>query len=181
VQGQRKEQHALFQYMAPLLMKVCLRYATSNDIAKDYLQEALIKIFNKIADYRKDGPFEAWARKVTVTTIIDNIRKQNDLDKSLSLEDIREKHHDIIQNRGSEELDYADIVQFINRLPEAKRVVFNLYAIEGYTHKEIAEQLQISEGTSKSQLHKAREMLMQMHLEYNKQITRTDEDFARTY
>lgn len=175
VLGQRKEQHLLYQYMAPLLMKVCMRYTSSKEHARDFLQEVLIKMFNKINEYRREGPFEAWARRLAVNTIIDILRKEGTISKSLSLDHLGETYHQHVHNDGSNDLDYQDVIHFIHGLPDAKKVVFNLYAIEGYTHKEIAEKLQITEGTSKSQLHKARELLVQMHTKHkvNEGLTRT--------
>lgn len=178
--GQRKEQHLLYQYMAPLLMKVCMRYTASKEHARDFLQEVLIKMFNKINEYRREGPFEAWARRLAVNTIIDILRKEGAISKSLSLDHLGESFHLHVQNEGLKDLDYQDIIQFIHGLPDAKKIVFNLYAVEGYTHKEIAEKLQISEGTSKSQLHKARELLVHMHTKYNAQ-QKVNEGLTRTY
>lgn len=180
IKGQRKEQQILYQFLAPQLMKVCMRYSDSKDVAKDYLQDGLIKIFHNIGHYRSEGPFPAWARRILVHTIIDSIRKQGTIVKTISLEDLREGERNKMHSNASDELDYSDIVYFINKLPEAKKIIFNLYAIEGYTHKEIAQELDITEGTSKSQLHKARELLVKMH-QLNNHGIRTNEDLARTY
>ncbi len=177
-EGQRREQYQLFQYLSPILMKVCMRYADSKDTAKDYLQESMVKIFKHIHAYQYKGSFDGWAKRVTINTILDILRKKGAVSKTISLEDIKEQHLQEL-NRGESELNYADAVQFINRLPDAKKIIFNLYAIEGYAHKEIAELLHITEGTSKSQLHKARELLQQMHTKANQKIN-LNEDVART-
>jgi len=135
-----------------------MSYAPERDMAQDILQDAFIKVFNKIKDFKKDGSLEGWIRKIIVNTALDHLRKQtreyryvvdNDGDK----ED--ECNPDAIENLKTE-----DVLKMVAELPEGARMVFNLHVLEGYTHKEIAEKMNITEGTSKSQFNRARKKLM---------------------
>jgi RNA polymerase sigma factor (sigma-70 family) len=136
---------------------VCLRYAADADEAQDLLQDGFITVFTKLKDYRNDGSLEGWIRKIMVNTCLMYLRK-----KQLMISDISEgiplsSDDNIIDQIAAEEL-----IQLLHDLPTGYRMVFNLYAVEGYTHQEIGERLGISEGTSKSQFSRAKKALQQM-------------------
>lgn len=137
-------------------MNIALRYGRNRQEAEDILQEGFFKVFKGIDRYQPDFPFKKWLRTVLVNAAIDYLRKHK----------IRfvEMEGDAVivpvdNNDGLENLKYADVLRGIGKLPPAYRLVFNLYAIEGYRHREIAEKLTISEGTSKSNYAKARQHL----------------------
>lgn len=138
-------------------MRVCLRYTKSQADAEDVFQEAFIKVFHVLGQYNGRGSLEGWLRRIFVTTAINHYHKYKTNNKQPSLDDVPDQAHgdpDVIDQMSATELE-----NIINTLPEGYRLVFNLYAIEGYSHKEISEQLGIAEGTSKSQLAKARNWL----------------------
>ncbi len=159
-------QTALYKELAALLFGVCLRYIKSKAAAEDCLQEAFIKIFTHIHSYRGDGPFEAWARRITVNEILSQFRRKDVLTESLELENVEQEFSSGNQD-VYDDLSHEELLNFILQLPESKRIVFNLYVIEGYSHKEIGEILNINEGTSKSQLFKAKQLLAEIHKKYN--------------
>ena len=137
---------------------ICLSYAGDRDMAQDMLQDSYIKIFKRIKDFKQEGSLEGWIRRIVSNTAIDHLRKQQRIQKYISdKEEIKENSYesDALQNLQTE-----DVLDQVGRLPEGARVVFNLYALEGYTHKEIAKKLNITEGTSKSQFNRARKLLM---------------------
>lgn len=139
-----------------LLMTVCRRYSRDAETAKDVLQESLIKILRSISNYEERGSFEAWMKRVTINTALKYFDKNSFKNEVYVLEDLDEKDvfPDVYAQMGAEEL-----MEMINDLPNGFREVFNLFAIEGYNHKEIGELLGISESTSRSQLTRARSLL----------------------
>lgn len=166
-QNNPEAQHQLYKMLASKLMGICMRYTKSRALAEDYLQDSFIKIFTNISKFENKGSFEGWAKRVTINTILKGFSKKNVLDKSTDIEELIEQPFenkaDVISGMA-----YQELLSFLQHLPEGKRVIFNLYVIEGYTHKEIAEQLDINEGTSKSQLAKAKEILRELHIKYNR-------------
>ncbi len=166
-QNNPEAQHQLYKLLASKLMGICMRYTKSRPLAEDYLQDSFIKIFTNISKFENKGSFEGWAKRVTINTILKGFSKKNVLDKSADIDDMIEqpfeKKADVISGMA-----YQELLSFLQYLPEGKRVIFNLYVIEGYTHKEIAELLDINEGTSKSQLAKAKEILRDLHVKYNR-------------
>lgn len=156
IREDRACQQELFQRYAGKMMAVCLRYARHQMEAEDLLQDAFIKVFDSISGFQFKGSLEGWIRRITINTALKNYQR-----KPFGLEQIGVEW----QHEMSEEpdiyarLDEDDLLKLIQRLPEGYRVVFNLYAIEGYSHKEISETLDIQESTSRSQLVKARKML----------------------
>lgn len=153
LEGQPKAQKQLFDLLAPKMYAVCLRYAKNPDEAKDVLQESFIRVFKHLATFENKGAFEGWVKRIFVNTSIEFYRrnlKHSVLDNIEQLPDVGIESHTIAL------LKQADLMALVNRLPTGYRTVFNLFAIEGYTHEEIAEMLGISESTSKTQLHKAR-------------------------
>jgi RNA polymerase sigma-70 factor (ECF subfamily) len=162
---EKSAQHALYKYLAPKLMSICIRYTRSKYQADDYLQETFIKIFTNIKSYKGDGPIEAWARRIAVNTILKDMERKNPLKNCLELDSIASSAYSG-QDINSD-IRHKEMLNFINYLPSSKKTIFNLYVIEGYSHKEISELLSISEGTSKSQLSRAKEMLIEIHRKQN--------------
>lgn len=159
IQGNRKMQQALYDRFASKMYGVCLRYAGNTDEAQDILQEGFIKIFKKIGSFRSEGSFEGWVRRIFVNTSIEHFRKKN------YLQPITEKEEDTVEGKYLSVLDTLaekDIISLVQQLSPGYRTVFNMYVIEGYTHKEIADMLGISEGTSKSQLSRAKLILQRL-------------------
>ncbi len=155
--NKRKAQKELYKRYAPLLLGICVRYAKDSSEAEDVLQEGFIKIFDKIHLYNNKGSFEGWMRRLMVNTAISNYRKNL---KRYYKVDVEEPHIQSISQDWSK-CDYTkeELMQVIRSLPNGYRMVFNLYAIEGYKHKEIAKLLEIDETTSKSQYSRAKKQL----------------------
>jgi len=157
--GDRKMQHELYNRFAPKMYGVCLRYAGNAEEAEDILQEGFIKIFNKINSYRGEGSFEGWIRRIFVNTAIEHFRKKTYLQPITETEEntVEGKYLSVLDN-----LAEKDIIQLVQQLSPGYRTVFNMYVVEGYSHKQIAEMLGISEGTSKSQLSRAKLILQDL-------------------
>lgn len=158
-QGDRAAQKALYDSLAPKMFSVCLRYMGDRVSAEDILQEGFITLFTKIDGYSGEGSFEGWARKIFVNTALMSLRKKDVLGESEELEtawDVSSGSATPVQNLG-----YKELMRLIAQLPTGFRTVFNMYVLEGYSHKEIAQALGISENTSRSQLQRARMMLQE--------------------
>ncbi|MBC8172944.1 MAG: RNA polymerase sigma factor [Chitinophagales bacterium] len=157
IAGERPAQKALYDKYSSKMMGICLRYANDYQSAEDILQEGFVKAFRNIGKFRHEGSFEGWLRRIMVNTAIEIHRRKNNMYPILEVDniDIPLIHEDAVSMLAKE-----DIMVMVRKLSPGYRTVFNLYAIEGYSHKEIAEQLNISEGTSKSQLARARYILM---------------------
>jgi RNA polymerase sigma-70 factor (ECF subfamily) len=158
LKGNRRDQELLYRSYASKLYAVCLQYSRDKDEAKDVLQEGFIKIFENLNTYKSEGTFENWMRKIVVNVALEKFRSKNILHK---VEDI-----DKLTETGLEPYigDYSDLdaemlMNIIRDLSPQYRMVFNLYAIEGYSHKEISKMIKISEGASKSNLSRARLIL----------------------
>lgn len=163
IEGDRDAQRQLYDSLSPKMFPVCLRYMGSREEAEDVLQEGFVTLFSKLDSYSGAGSFEGWARKIFVNTALMQLRKNNVLKESEDLEgawDISSQDPTVIQNIG-----YQEILELIESLPPGFRTVFNMYVIEGYSHKEIGEALGISENTSRSQLQRARVILQKKILE----------------
>ncbi len=135
---------------------ICLRYAASHDEAQDILQEGFIKVFEKLPSYKGTGSFEGWIRKLFIHTAIEKYRERI---YHLPMGEITDHQLSLHHNQAPDMLHTKDILQFIQNLPAQYRLVFNLYALEGYSHKEISKALSISESTSRSNLSRARMLL----------------------
>ncbi|MBO6518349.1 MAG: RNA polymerase sigma factor [Bacteroidia bacterium] len=159
IREDRHMQGLLYQKYADKMFAVCLRYSNSREEAEDVLQEAFIKIFDKISKFRQEGSFEGWMRRIMVNTALRSWDKRARKFEPGNLDDITEPAQPahVLDGIGAKE-----IMQMIRRLPEGYKVVFNLFAVEGYSHKEIGELLNINESTSRSQYARARKNLMQM-------------------
>ncbi len=159
IAGDRRLQEELYRRFAPKMFAVCLRYASNAEEAEDILQEGYIKIFKKLDSFRGEGSFEGWVRRIFVNTAIEHFRRKR------YLTPITEKEENTIEGKYTTVLDdlgAKDIMALVQELSPGYRTVFNLYVVEGYTHKEIADMLGISEGTSKSQLSRAKVILQDM-------------------
>lgn len=146
-------QKKLFQENSSFLYGVCLRYASCEAEANDMLQNAFIKIFQKLPTFNFDGSFKGWMRKITVNTCLDEIRKRKVKDH-IPLEYAEDAAHQ--SNHTLSNIRTQELLSLVQQLPSGYRTVFNMFAIEGYSHKEIANELNITENTSKSQYRKAR-------------------------
>ena len=163
IREDRKMQYELYERFSPKMYGVCLRYAANPEEAEDILQEGFIKVFKKISSFRGDGSFEGWIRRIFVNTAIEQFRK-----KSYS-QPITEQEENSIEGKYISVLDNLaekDIIKLIQQLSPGYRTVFNMYVIEGYTHKQIADALNISEGTSKSQLSRSKLILQDLVKKY---------------
>ena len=175
IKGKRKSQKQLFEKYYGKMKAVCMRYARDEDEAQDMVQNGFIKVFDKLAVYNFTGSFEGWVRRIMVNTAIDFIRKHKK--NTYSLEDegnlTDEAEDGIVLDEELGELNFKakKAVEAISKLSDGYKMVFNLYVMEGYTHKEIAEYIGISEGTSKSNLAKAKQKLRALlsaeKIEYN--------------
>lgn len=154
--GKRKMQEALYQQTASKMLAVCMRYAKDRMEAEDVLQLGYIKIFQKVGEYRGDGSFEGWMRRVMVNTAIESYRKNL---RTLNVVPIEDAYEQPSTGFDFSRLGMQDLLKVIQKLSDGYRMVFNMYIIEGYSHKEIAATLGISEGASKSQLSRARAIL----------------------
>ena len=170
IEGDRKMQYELYQRFSPKMYGVCLRYAANAEEAEDLLQEGFIKVFRKLASFRSEGSFEGWIRRIFVNTAIEQFRRKT------YLQPITEREEGTIEGKYLSVLDSLaerDVIALVQELSPGYRTVFNMYVIEGYTHREIADALGISEGTSKSQLSRAKLILQELvrtHLEKRKKV-----------
>ena len=166
IDGNRRMQEELYRRFSPRMYAVCLRYASSSEEAEDILQEGFIKIFKKLESYRGEGSFEGWIRRIFVNTAIEHFRRRR------YLQPVTEKEENTVEGKYLSVLDSLaekDIMELIRQLSPGYRTVFNMYVVEGYTHKEIGDILGISEGTSKSQLSRAKVILQDMVKKYIEQ------------
>jgi RNA polymerase sigma-70 factor (ECF subfamily) len=153
--GDRKAQQTLFQHFSPVVYAICVRYMGASDEAKDMLQETMVKFFQKSNEFRFQGSLEGWVKRIAVNTCLDQMKK-NKAKYAGSLDEAYDLSGDV---NASQPLETKDLLKLVASLPDGYRAVFNMYAIEGFSHAEIGEVLGISENTSKSQLFKARKWL----------------------
>ena len=155
--NERKYQEIMYRRYSRKMYGICLSYAGDRALAQDMLHDAFLKIFNTIGQFKLEGSLEGWIRKVVTRTAIDLLRKRQRLNHYITeeMEESQTGKAPLVQSY----LATKDILELVRQLPNGARAIFNLFALEGFTHKEIAEQLQISEGTSKSQYNRARVLL----------------------
>jgi len=164
----RSAQKEFYELYSGKLFVVALRYMRDRDNAQDVLQDSFVKIFRHLDTFRFDSPLEAWLRKIVVNTALKALKKDKKLTQSLEGDYmINENLH--YTNLGFENLSYQHLMRMIGELPEGCRTIFNLYAIEGFKHQEIAKMLGVTEGTSKSQYSRAK-MLLQEKLAVEKNL-----------
>lgn len=154
--NERKAQEMLYKQFASKMLGVCMRYAVDKMEAEDMLQNGFIRVFQKLADFRGEGSFEGWIRRIMVHSSIEYYRKHH---KMLQVADLDEHNEPSVNAAAMANLGAKDLMALIQRLSPGYRMVFNLYAIEGYSHREIGEIMGVSEGASKSQLSRARAIL----------------------
>lgn len=155
--GERKAQNELYHLFAGKMFAVCLRYSPDYEVAKDNLQDGFISVFNHIGQFRSEGSFEGWIRRIMVNACLQKYRSRFLLYPLSG----QETNEDLSQDEIGEKMSGDELEGIIRELPPRYKLVFNLYAIEGYSHKEIAAMLDISEGTSKSNLSRARDLLQE--------------------
>ncbi|MEO7283431.1 MAG: RNA polymerase sigma factor [Gelidibacter sp.] len=167
----REAQHMLYETHAPKMLSVCRYYVKDLQKAEDVMLNGFFKAFTHLTNFKNEGSFEGWLRKIMVREAISFLRQQKKIE--FSVEDV-EVHHEQINNIQTA-IEVNEIQQYIDELPEGYKMVFVMYAIEGYKHREIASLLNINEGTSKSQLYKARQLLQEKINKSNLINTMTDE------
>lgn len=163
--GDSQARRRLYEQYAPAMLSVCTRYAGDRETARDLLQEGFIKVFTKIGGYSGSGSFSGWMRRVFVTTALEYLRQNDALKLSVSIDEcgdrMDEESHSALESLSADEL-----LKCIAALPDGYRTIFNLYAIEGYSHAEIARMMHIKESSSRSQFGRARQMLQKKILQY---------------
>jgi RNA polymerase sigma-70 factor (ECF subfamily) len=155
-----KAQRSLYETFAGKMLAVALRYTSGRLEAEDVLQESFIKVFKNISSFRQDCSLEAWIKRIVINTALKQNRSKLYLFPALDVNELEEDYHESTEIVA--QLHYEDLLAMVQKLAPRYRVVFNLYAIEGYQHHEIAEMLGISEGTSKSQYARAKQILREM-------------------
>lgn len=159
-------QELLYRRYASKMYGICLRYVRQKEEANDVLQDSFVRVFLNLKYYRGDGSFEGWIRRIVVNTAINHYKSNLKFMRDLNIDDVRPGNH--IDNEALSRISTEELLQLIQKLPDGFRMVFNLFVIEGYDHKEIGHMLGISESTSKSQLHRAKAALQKKLLtEYN--------------
>ena len=156
--GNRRDQELLYRRHAAKLYAVSLQYSGNDEEARDILQDGFIKIFGNLIYYKHEGSFEGWMRRIVVNTALEKFRSKHSLYRVDDIDLICEPEADPDTSDYSG-LEAVDLLNIIRELPPKYRMVFNLFAIEGYSHKEISQMINISEGTSKSNLSRARNIL----------------------
>ncbi len=165
ISGNATAHKKFYDLFAKKMMGVCLRYCSNYEEAQDVLQDGFIKVFSKLPKFVNKGSLEGWVRRIMVNTALDQYRKNKKFQKDIELEAVDfklEKNEYIVESISAEYL-----LNIIQTIPEGYRMVFNLFAIEGYSHKEIADMLGVTESTSKSQYSRAKKMLRKLVVENN--------------
>lgn len=163
IKKNREAQHVLFELHAPKMLSVCRCYIRDMQHAEEVMLNGFYKVFSNLNNYRSEGHFEGWIRKIMVRESISFLRQQKNIEFSLEDANLKNEPSSTIETG----FEVADIQQLIDALPEGYKMVFVMYAIEGYKHQEISNILNISIGTSKSQLFKARRMLQEKMKQLN--------------
>lgn len=156
LQQKKAAQYRLYAMFSKKMFGICLRYASSFEEAQDVLQEGFIKVFQHLGTFKGSGSLEGWIRRIMINTAIEKYRERI---YHLPFDDLHDDEAVKQQNQAQDSLHLKDLLAFVQKLPSQYRLVFNLYAIEGFSHKEIGEALQISESTSRSNLARARLLL----------------------
>ncbi len=163
ISGKRKAQKKLYDLYADDLFGISLYYSKNHDEAEDVLHEGFMKVFKNISTFKHKSSLFSWMKKIIINTALERYRKQYYL---TPITDLSENIEDIDRENVINHLSSKDLIKFIQDLSPKYRMVFNMYAIEGYSHKEISKKLNISEGTSKSNLSRARAILQQKVRKY---------------
>lgn len=164
--GNRSAQYELYQRYSKAMYAICLRYTKSTAEAEDVLQEAFVKVFTKIESFKRESTLGYWIKRIVINTALNHQRSKLYLHPMVDVELMNDKTE---AATALSDYSYQELLEMIKGLPDGCQVIFNLYAIEGYKHQEIAEMLSISEGTSKSQYARAKQLL-QKKLESNQRV-----------
>lgn len=163
--GDRQAQRHLFESLGKKMMAVCYRYGRNQQEAEDMLQDGFIRVFSQLHTFSYQGPLEAWVRRVIVNASLRRISKKSYQNEAIGIPDSMDRP---ISETAISSLAESEILGYIRQLPDGYRTVFNLYVIEGYSHREISEMLECGESTSRSQLVKAKKMLQKIILSNQK-------------
>ncbi len=158
LKGNREAQHKLYNEFAPAMLGVCYRYTKSMADAEDVLQQAFIKVFFNLHQYKNQGELGAWIRRIMINTALNYLKQNRRYSAELSYDEI--KLHPVSDKNPQVDLQAKELANLIRQLPTGCQTIFNLYAVEGYSHVEIGEMLGIHEGTSRSQYARARSLLI---------------------
>ena len=156
MRNDRKQQELLYKALAPKMLAVCMRYAKDKDEAQDILQEGFIKMFKNMENYRGEGSLEGWIRRIMVHSAISRYRKAKSM---VLVDDFAEQNIPVSSSYNDNGLEARDLMNMVQELPATYRSVFNMYAIEGFSHQEIGSKLGMSELLSRTTLHRARTLL----------------------
>ena len=165
IDNNREAQQQLFEQHSPKMLGVCRQYVKDLHHAEDLMLQGFLKVFTNLQKFKHEGSFEGWIRRIMVNTCISHLRKKNVINLSDEEYVFNDAATESLENTSVE-----DIQKLIDKLPEGYKMVFNLFAIEGYKHSEIAEKLGVSESTSKSQLFKGRKLLQENYYKMNKTV-----------
>jgi RNA polymerase sigma factor (sigma-70 family) len=165
LRGDRICQKKLFERFSGKMLAVCMRYAKHKMEAEDLLQDGFVKVFLNLDQFKNEGSFEQWIRRIMINNAIKNYHKKSNQNELSGLDNVQESGH---EPEILDQLSERELLNMIAELPDGYRMVFNLFAIEGYSHKEISENLNIEESTSRSQLVKARKVLQEKLTKYHK-------------
>ncbi len=164
---EKRAQEQLFKKYAPSMLALCRRYTGNLHDAEDVMLEGFMKVFQKIGQYQGSGSFEGWIKRIMINEALGFLRKNKSMYVETDIEELEEKPE---LDRLYTALEVEDLISMIDGLPPGYRIVFNLYAIEGFSHREIGRKLGISENTSKSQLSRARALLRKKLLSIQKSM-----------
>ena len=154
MKNDRVAQKQMYEWLAPRMFAVCLRYVGDRESARDVMHDAFITLFSKLGSYKGEGAFEGWARRVFITASLMHLRKKDVLKYA---EDVQTHGNDMGYDPSViDRMDAQSLLKIVSQMPAGFRTVFNMYAIEGYSHQEIAKELGITEGGSRSQLSRAK-------------------------
>ncbi|MCU0445750.1 MAG: RNA polymerase sigma factor [Microscillaceae bacterium] len=166
-EGNRLMQRRVYEAYSARMLAVCRRYVKNEFDAEEVLVNGFLKVFDRIGQFKSEGSFEGWIRRIMVNESLNHLRKQRIMYAEVEIENVSDNlDYSVFES----ELDAEELLQMIDQMPAGYRTVFNLYAIEGYSHKEIAESLGITESTSKSQLSRARLHLQKLLTDYDKKL-----------
>lgn len=172
IKGSKEAQKVLYKQYSPVMFAICMRYASSKAEAEDVLQEGFLKVFLNIANYREKGSFVSWMKKIFINTSITIYHKNRKHRFHVNIDETQEFLAPTTNNKISGYFTKDELLNIINSLPDGYRIVFNLYAVEGYKHREIAKLLNIDVNTSKSQYSRARKLIQ-------KKLIRLDSEIAK--
>ena len=166
----REAQKMLYEKYARKMYSICLRYSSDADTAQDLLQEGFIKVFSSIGTFQDRGSFEGWLKRIFINLALENLRKKKSIiQTSDDIQNIPDVVDDSTEESQMYKISETELLKMVQDLPRGYSTVFNLYAIEDYSHKEISEMLGISEGTSRSQYVRARQILQDKVRQYIKE------------